>query len=136
MAANTNPIFALSPEVRVGRLAAAATTTDKSGDTTTNILTLVTGDTAGTKVTWVKAKFEGTSTAGILLVFVTDTADADNYLFAETTYSAITSSATVATAEATISFNDLQLKSGQKLKVAVTTANTAVTFTAGIGEFD
>jgi hypothetical protein len=69
-------------------------------------------------------------------VWVTDTGDADNYLYAETTYSAITSSSTVATAEAKIFFNDLQLKSGQKLKVGVTTANTACTFTAGIGEFD
>jgi len=136
MAANTLAVFALSPEVRIGRLAAAATTTDKSGDTTTNILPLVTGDTAGTKVTWVKAKFEGTSTAGILLIFLTDTGDADNYLYAEQTYTAITSSSTVATAEAILYFNDLQLKSGQKLKVAVTTANTAVAFTAGIGELD
>ncbi len=135
MAAGTSPIFAQVPEVRTARLAASATTTDKSGDTTTNITTLVTGDTDGTKVTWVKFKFEGTSTAGIAMIFLTDTADADNYLYAETTYSAITSSTTVATAEATFTFNDLQLKSGQKLKVAVTTANTAVTITAGIGDF-
>lgn len=136
MAANVQAVFALSPEVKIGRLAASATTTDKSGDTTTNIISLVTGDTAGTKVTWVKAKFEGTSTAGILLVFLTDTGNADNYLFAETTYTAITSSTTVATEEAIIYFNDLQLKSGQQLKVGVTTANTAVAFTVGIGEFD
>jgi hypothetical protein len=132
--ANFNPVFSLTPEVRVARI--TATTTDKTGDTTANIVDLVTGDTAGTKVTWVKFKFEGTSTAGIALIFLTDTGDADNYLYAETTYSAITSSATVATAEATFLFNDLQLKSGQKLKVAATTVNTSIAVTAGIGEFD
>jgi hypothetical protein len=134
MPANNNPVFALTPEVKVGRITTA--TTDKTGDTTANIVDLVTGDTAGTKVTWVKFKFEGTSTAGIALIFLTDTGDADNYLYAETTYSAITSSATVGTAEATFIFNDLQLKSGQKLKVAATTVNTSIAVTAGIGEFD
>jgi len=134
MAANTSPVFALTPQVWAVRV--TATTTDKTGDTTTNIVTLGTGDTAGTKVTWVKFKFEGTSTAGIALIWVTDTADADNYLYAETTYSAITSSTTVATAEATFTFNDLQLKSGQKLKVGITTATTSCVVTAGIGEFD
>lgn len=134
MAANTSPVFALTPQVWTGRI--TATTTDKTGDTTTNIITLGTGDTAGTKVTWVKFKFEGTSTAGTALIWVTDTGDADNYLYAETTYTAITSSTTVATAEATFTFNDLQLKSGQKLKVGATTVNTSIAVTAGIGEFD
>jgi hypothetical protein len=132
--ANFNPVFSLTPEVRVARI--TATTTDKTGDTTANIVTLVTGDTAGTKVTWVKFKFEGTSTAGTALIFLTDTGDADNYLYAEQTYTAITSSATVASAETTFFFNDLQLKSGQKLKVAATTVNTNIAVTAGIGEFD
>jgi hypothetical protein len=134
MPANNNPVFALTPEVKVARV--SATTTDKTGDTTTNIVDLVTGDTAGTKVTWVKFKSEGNSTAGTALIFLTDPSNADNYLYAEQTYSAITSSATVASAETTFFFNDLQLKSGQKLKVACTTATTAWSVTAGIGEFD
>lgn len=134
MAANTNPIFALTPEVKTVRV--TATTTDKTGDTTTNIVTLLTGDTAGTKITWIRFKFEGTSTAGIALIWLTDSADADNYLYAEATYSAITSSATVATAESNFFFNDLQLKSGQKIKVGITTATTSCVVTAGIGEFD
>jgi cytochrome c biogenesis factor len=132
--ANFNPVFSLTPEVRVARI--TATTTDKTGDTTTNIVDLVTGDTAGTKVTWIKFKSEGNSTAGTALIWLTDTGDADNYLYAEQTYSAITSSATVASAETTFFFNDLQLKSGQKLKVGCTTATTSWAVTAGIGEFD
>jgi len=134
MAANTNPVFALTPEVWVNRI--TATTTDKTGDTTTNIKTLGTADTDGTKITWVKFKFEGTSTAGTALIWVTDTADADNYFYAEQTFTAITSSATVASAETTFYFNDLQLKSGQKLKVGATTVNTSIVVTAGIGEFN
>lgn len=87
-------------------------------------------------MTWVKFKFEGTSTAGTALIWLTDTADADNYLYDEKTFTAITSSATVAAAEVTFIFSDLQLKSGQKLKVGATTVNTSIVVTAGIGEFN
>lgn len=134
MAANTNPVFALTPEVWVNRI--TATTTDKTGDTTTNIKTLGTADTDGTKITWIKFKFEGNTTAGIALIWLTDTADADNYLYAEQTYTAITSSTTVASAETTFVFNDLQLKSGQKIKVGITTAGSSCVVTAGLGEFN
>jgi len=42
----------------------------------------------------------------------------------------------VASAEAIFYFNDLQLKSGQKLKVGITTATSSCVVTAGIGEFN
>jgi len=132
MAQNTLAVFALKPETKVARITAA--TTDKTGDTTTNIVTLLTGATDGTKVTWVKFKFEGTSTAGIALIWVTDTADADNYFLDGQAYSAITTSDTVETAETIFYFNDLQLKSGQKLKVGITTATSSCVVTASIGD--
>jgi hypothetical protein len=133
MPANTKPIFALSPETRLAAI--TGTTTDKSGATTANIVDLVTATTDGTKVTQIKYKHVGNSTAGIFLVWVTDTSGANPRLLAESTYAAITSSATVATAEGTLIFNDLQLKSGQKIQVGATTATTNIHVTAQIGNF-
>jgi len=134
MAANTSPIFALKPETKVNCII-TATTTDKSGATTTNIKDLLTASTDGTKVTWIKFKHAGNSTAGIFLIWITDTAGANPTLFYEQTYTAITSSATVTTAEGTITFNDLQLKSGQKIQVGATIVTSNIHVTASIGDF-
>jgi hypothetical protein len=134
MAANTSPIFSLKPETKAN-VKVTATTTDKSGATTTNIKDLVTGSTDGTKVTWIKFKHEGNSTAGIFLIWITDTAGANPTLFYEQTYTTISSSTTVTTAEGTITFNDLQLKSGQKIQVGATVVTSTIHVTASIGDF-
>lgn len=133
MSANIAPIFALTPETVGVRI--TGTTTDKTGATTANILDLVTGSTNGTKVTWIKFKHVGTSTAGLYLIWITDTAGANPRLYAELAIAAVTSSSTVATNENTIFTPDLQLKSGQKIQVGATTANTNIDVTASIGNF-
>ncbi len=133
MAANIAPIFALTPETKTARI--TGTTTDKTGATTANMVDLVTGATDGTKVTWIKFKHVGTSTAGLYLIWITDTAGANPRLYAELAIAAITSSATVATNENTLLSPDLQLKSGQKIQVGATTATTNIDVTASIGNF-
>lgn len=133
MPANTNAVFALKPETRIAAI--TGTTTDKSGATTANIVDLVTGATDGTKVTRIVYKHVGNSTAGTFLVWVTDTAGANPRLLAEQTYSAITSSTTVATAGGELIFKDLQLKSGQKIQVGATVVTTNIHVTAQIGDF-
>jgi hypothetical protein len=134
MAANTSPVFALKPETKVNCII-TATTTDKSGATTANIKDLLTAATDGTKVTWIKFKHIGNSTAGIFLIWITDTAGANPTLFYEQSYTAITSAATTPTAEGTITFNDLQLKSGQKIQVGATVVSSDIHVTASIGDF-
>lgn len=134
MAANTNPIFALVPETKVNCII-TGTTTDKSGATTANIKDLLTAATDGTKVTWIKFKHVGNSTAGIFLIWITDTNGANPTLFYEQTYSSINSSTTVATAEGTILFNDLQLKAGQKIQVGATVVTTNIHVLASTGDF-
>lgn len=134
MPANTTPIFALKPETKVNCIITTATT-DKSGATTTNIKDLLTASTDGTKVTWIKFKHVGNSSAGVFLIWVTDTSGLNPTLFWETTYTAITSSTTVATSEGIIYFPDLQLKSGQKIQVAATVVTTNIHVTASIGDF-
>jgi len=133
MAANTLAVFALKPNTPGGVI--TGTTTDKSGATTANIVTLLTAATDGTKVTRIKFKHAGNSTAGTALVWITDTAGANPRLAYEQTYAAITSSATVASAETEFFFNDLQLKSGQQIWVACTTATSNIHVTASIGDF-
>ena len=134
MAANTLAVFSLKPDTKVNVII-TATTTDKSGATPANIKDLFTASTDGTKVTWIRFKHVGTSAAGIALVWITDTAGANPTLYGETTYSAITSSITVATAEANFYFNDLQLKSGQKIQVGATVVSSNIYVTSGIGDF-
>ncbi len=134
MAANFQPVFALKPETKVNCII-TATTTDKSGATTTNIKDLLTAATDGTKVTWIKFKHAGNSTAGSFIIWITDTSGSNPTLFYEQLYTTITSSTTVASAEGTIIFNDLQLKSGQKIQVGATVVTSNIHVTASIGDF-
>lgn len=133
MPANTTPIFALSPDTKLATITAA--TTDKSGATTTNIVDLLTATTNGTKVTQIKFKSTGNSSACLGLVWVTDTAGINPRLLAEGAIAAVTSSTTVATAEIILYFRDLQLKSGQKIQVGATVVTTNIHITASIGDF-
>jgi hypothetical protein len=133
MAQNTNPVFALLPET--ARAVITTATTDKSGATTTNLVELVAAAADGTKVTRISYKHVGTSTAGVFMVFITDTSGANLRLYDEQIYSAVTSSNTVATAGGILIYADLQLKSGQKIFVGSTTANTNIHAFASKGDF-
>jgi len=133
MPANTSPVFALSPEQRHAVIDGA--TTDKSGATTAEIVDLVTAVGDGTKVTRISYKHVGNSSAGTFLVFITDTAGANPRLYDEQAYAAVTSSTTVPTAGGVLTYNDLQLKAGQKIQVAATVYTTNIHVTASIGNF-
>jgi len=133
MAANTTPIFALTPKMAVGRITTA--TTDKSGLTTTNLITLHTAATDGTKVSQIGFKFVGTSTAGTFMIFISDTNGTTLRLFDEILISAVTSSNTALTARGFNFYSDLQLQSGQKVIVGATTVNTPIDCFAQIGDF-
>lgn len=133
MAANTTPIFALTPKMAVGRITGA--TTDKSGGTTANLVTLVSATTDGTKVSQIGFKFVGTSTAGTFLIFISDTDGTTLRLFDEILITALTSSNTALTARQVNFYSDLQLRSGQRILVGTTTANTNIDVFAQIGDF-
>jgi hypothetical protein len=135
MPANKEPVFPLVPEIKRAVIAQGATTTDKTGGTPANLVELVAAATDGTKVTWIKFKHTGTSTAGLYLVFVTDTTGASPRLYAELLIAAVPSSGAALTHEATLSLLDFQLKAGQKILVGATTANTAIHITAATGDY-
>ena len=133
MAANTSPLFALVPQMPAVTI--VNTTSDKTGATTTYIKTLYTAATNGTKVTQIGFKCVGNSSAGLLLVWITDTAGANPFLFEEIPISAVTSSGTVATNKMVYTYSDLQLKAGQQIWVAATTVTTNIYAFAQIGDF-
>ena len=120
--ANTSPIFALVPETKIVTVTAA--TTDRTGATTTNLVELLTAGTDGTKITQIGAKVAGTNTACLVLIFITDTAGANPKLYDEIGLEAITASTTVTSQRQVTAYSDLQLKSGQKVLVGITVAQT------------
>jgi hypothetical protein len=125
MAANTTPIFPLKPYVAIATI--TGTTTDKSGATTTNLKTLYTATTDGTKVSQIGFKATGNSTQGSFLIFIIP--------YDEILYSTITSSATVASARGVNSYSDLVLKSGQKIIVGATVVTTNIAAWAQTGDY-
>ena len=133
MPANTSPIFALTPNLAYQTI--TGTTTDKTGGTTTNLKTLLTAGTNGTKVTQIGFKCEGTSLSGLFLIFITDTAGTNPKLFDEISIAAVSSTTTTATNRVFTAYNDLQLAAGQKILVGVTTISANVIGFAQYGDF-
>lgn len=137
MAANTAPIFTLTPNCAVSFITAANTARDGSG-------TLVTAFTAGTngslisQITFTNdAATVGASAAKVCRVFVTDSSGANPTLLQEVALPLVTSSNTAIGATATITFvNGLVIKSGQLIKVsqslcATSADNSAVVVQGG-----
>jgi hypothetical protein len=123
MAANTSPIFALSPELAIATVTTA--TTDRTGATMTNTVTLLTAATNGTKITQIGAKVAGDNAATLVLIFISDSSGANFKLFDEIGLSAITATTAVTSQRAVTSYADLQLKAGQVVKVGTTVATAA-----------
>ena len=133
MAANTSPLFALTPQIPAVTI--TGITTDKSGATTANVKTLYTAATNGTKISQIGYKCLGNSSAGLLLIWITDTSGLNPFLFEEIVIGAVTSSSTVAAAKVVNSYTDLELKSGQQIWVSATVVTTNIFAFAQIGDF-
>ncbi|CAB4147267.1 hypothetical protein UFOVP518_19 [uncultured Caudovirales phage] len=113
-------------KMKLAQVTITAVTTDKTGATTTNIKDLYTATTDGTKVTQIGFKMQGTSVAGLFLIWITETDGTTYHLFDEIVIAAATSSTTVATSRIVNSYSDLQLASGQKIKVGFTTISGSI----------
>jgi hypothetical protein len=122
MAANTSPIFALTPEAAFVTVTAA--TTDRTGATTANLSELLTAATDGTKITQIGAKAGGSNAATIVLIFITNTSGTNPKLYDEIAMEAVTAGTTTTSQRQVTAYSDLQLKSGQKVLVGNTVAVT------------
>jgi hypothetical protein len=99
MTANTSPIFTLTPVVGMAQIATANPNRDGSG----SLATVLTGGADGTRVQRVTVKATGTTTAGMVRLYIGDNAGTPNVrLWREILVTAITASATVAAFEYTL----------------------------------
>jgi hypothetical protein len=122
MASNTLAVFA--KDVIADPVKITATTTDKTGATTTNMKKLHTVPTGDGKYTRFKFKHEGTSAAGILLIWVIR--GGTTYLYAEIAYTAATSSTTVLTSDISLIENDFQLVAGDEIWIGATVVSSNI----------
>lgn len=124
MAANTTPIFTLTPIVAVVQIATANTNRDGTG----TMGTLLTGATDGTRVTQLKLKATGTTTAGMIRIFYYDGTNVR--LITEVPVSAVTPSASTPAWEATIPFAAV-IPSAKEIRVSTEKAETFNVFAIG-----
>ena len=90
MAANTTPIFIITPRVGMVRMSTANTGRDGSG----TLNDVITGGTNGTRIDRVVFHATSTTTAGMVRLFIYD--GTNNRFWFETSVTAITPSGTVA----------------------------------------
>jgi len=118
MAANTTPIFVLTPNFSTAASAAANTASDGSGA----LVTLFTAGTNGSLISSIKVNnaqiAAALSSAMVVRIFVTDTVGANPRLVSEAALPAATRSLTAVGATVTINFlGGLQIAAGQIVKV-------------------
>ncbi len=126
MAANTIPIFPLSPKVS---WATTLQTANTAKDGTGTVVTVVTAGADGARIDYLRVRATGTNTATVLRVFINNGADptvaTNNALFTEATIAATTLSEVAALAETTIAL-DLALPPGYKLTCTIGTTVAAL----------
>jgi hypothetical protein len=135
MAANTIPIFPLTPSIQWGTTALATANTAKDG--TGTVLTVFTADvTNGSRVDYIRVRAIGTNVATAFRVFMnngsSNATPANNVLLTEATIAATTLSEVAALAETTIQL-DVALPPGYKLNCAIGTTVAAGLMITAVG---
>lgn len=122
----TSPQFAVTP--RIGSVSIA--TADSSYTAPTNVGTLITGASTGTRIAEIVVKLAATSTAAIVRIFLYD--GTTYWLFDEVTIAAATGSATVQQTRVSTTYNNLILPSSS-WSVRVTTSVSQTTHVTALG---
>lgn len=121
-----SPAFAVTP--RIGNVSIA--TAEASYTAPTNVGTLITGASTGTRIAEIVVKLAATSAAAIVRVFLYD--GTTYYMLDELTVQAATASATVQTARVSTSYNNLILPSAS-WSIRVTTSVAQATHVTALG---
>jgi hypothetical protein len=135
MAANTSPIFPLTPNVNWGSVTTANTALDGTG----TVVTIYTAGSNGSRADKITIRNTGTAVATVLRIFInngsTNATPANNTLYAEISVPANTLTQTAASVPLTIPLN-LALPASYKLNITVgTTIATALAVTAEGGDY-
>lgn len=120
------PTFAVTP--RIGAVSVA--TADSSYTAPTNVGTLITGVTAGTRVNEIVIKCAATSAAAVVRIFLYD--GTTYWLFDEVVVLAATGSSTVAQFRTRVTYDNLVLPSSS-WSVRVTTSVSQATHVTALG---
>jgi hypothetical protein len=121
-----SPVFAVTP--RIGAVSIA--TADSSYTAPTNVGTLITGASTGTRISEIIVKNAATSAAAIVRVFLYD--GSTYWLFDEVTVAAATGSATVQQSRVSTLYTNLILPSAS-WSVRVTTSVAQATHVTALG---
>jgi hypothetical protein len=122
----TSPQFAVTP--RIGAVSIA--TADASYTAPTNVGTLITGASTGTRIAEIVVKNAATSAAAIVRIFLYD--GSTYWLFDEVTVAAATGSSTVQQSRVSTTYNNLILPSSS-WSVRVTTSVAQTTHVTAFG---
>jgi hypothetical protein len=128
MAANTNPIFVLTPNVGFARVAAANTSRDGTGAVTVAFTAAANGSRVD-RITVTASSTGSTATnqAMIARIFISDTGGTNYRIYKEQALASTAASTTVIGATATINIlGGLFLASGQKIAVTISAYATNV----------
>jgi hypothetical protein len=121
-----SPVFAVTP--RIGSVSIA--TADSSYTAPTNVGTLITGASTGTRISEIVVKNAATSAAAIVRIFLYD--GTTYWLFDEISVTAATGSSTVQQSRASTIYNNLILPSAS-WSVRVTTSVSQATHVTALG---
>jgi len=106
------PVFANTPVIGSAAISTANTNRDGTG----TIGSVLTGSANGTKVNEIRIKASGTTTAGMVRLYIFN--GATNVLFLEQAIAAVTPSASVKTEEYTLTFDSLVLPATYQLRAS------------------
>jgi hypothetical protein len=124
-----SPNFAATPRHAVGQVSAANTARDGTG----TIVTVLTAGASGSRVDQIRIQAAGTTTAGVVRLFIHDGSNAR--LFREVMVTAITPSASVEAWSAAIDLSSaglaLILPTGYSLRASTNNAETFNVFVIG-----
>lgn len=116
----TTPNFAATPRCGVGTISTA----DTSRTAPTNVVTIFTAGSNGSRIDEIDINATGTTTSGVVRLFIYD--GSSYFLFQEILVTEITPSTTVSTFASTNTYNNLMLPSGHSLRA---TTNNSESFT-------
>jgi hypothetical protein len=122
----SSPVFAVTPRMTAVSIATA----DSSYTAPTNVGTLITGASTGTRVSEIVVKCAATSAAAIVRIFLYD--GSTYWHFDEVTVAAATGSATVQQTRVSTTYNNLILPSAS-WSVRVTTSVAQTTHVTALG---
>ena len=138
MAANTAPIFTLTPNVGLAAISATADAASASSGSTitppaSSFVTLLTAGTNGTRVEEVQYTGTGVTVAGLIRLYVYT--GSLYYLKDTVIVPVVTPSTTTANWSYTLTYQNLTLKTGETLVVSSTVANQLVNVVALGGDY-